>query len=83
MIKQVSAPFSINNPTATTKLMLILKGKNSDGADWLRLVNASTRKQQKFHLSFYKPGRHRQGGIETWLSRDYFTIKKGKAKSHA
>ncbi|MDC0277604.1 hypothetical protein OAK87_01370 [bacterium] len=62
--------------------MLILKGKNNDGAHWLRLVVSSTKKQDSYIRSFYKRSRHRDGGIEAWLSRDYFTVKGGKA-THA
>ena len=71
----------LNNHTATYTIMLILKGKRTDGADLLRRVKAHARKQQKFHCSFYKPRGHREGGIQAWLSRDYFTIQKGRARN--
>ena len=75
--KTLVAP-KLNKPTATT-IMLILKGKNTDGAHWLRLVVAYTKKQDRYIRSFYQRPKHSDGGIPGWLSRDYFTITKGKA----
>ena len=72
---------NLNNHTATYTIMLIIKGKRTDGAALLRRVSAHARKQQQFHCSFYKPNGHRDGGIQAWLSRDYFTIKNGRARN--
>lgn len=68
-------------PTANQNIMLVLKGKRMDGATWLRLVVSSSKKQDSYHRSFYKPSRHRDGGVDAWLSKDYFQIKGGKVKS--
>ncbi len=78
------APISNPKSTPTTNnIMLILKGKRTDGAHWLRLVVSSGRKQSGYHRSFYKPHGHRPGGVETWLSKNYFSITNGRAKAHA